>query len=77
MTELKPDRDPHRIAAIGEHHSAPETETAAPVPTPPVRSMHEDVAPWSGCGSCGAEPYWIEIAAEMGMSPDGDAEDAR
>jgi hypothetical protein len=32
---------------------------------PPVRSMHDGVALWEGCGSCGAEPYWIDIGAEL------------
>jgi len=39
--------------------------------------MHEGVAVWEGCGSCGAEPYWIEIGAGMELAPDGADEDSR
>ena len=30
-------------------------------------SMHDDVAVWCDCCSCEAEPYWSELAEEMGM----------
>lgn len=30
-------------------------------------SMHENVAPWADHCSCGAEPYWLEVAEELGI----------
>jgi hypothetical protein len=30
-------------------------------------NMHEGIAVWCDCCSCEAEPYWVEIASEMGM----------
>jgi len=38
-------------------------------------SMHEGIAVWCDCCSCEAEPYWVEIAAEMGMELGSDYED--
>lgn len=43
---------------------------------PRARSMHEDVEVWDGCGSCGAEPYWLEIGAELDGSADSEDEGA-
>lgn len=31
-------------------------------------SMHEGIAPWCDCCVCEAEPYWAEVAEEMGIS---------
>ncbi|MCW8327776.1 hypothetical protein MD588_03065 [Photobacterium sp. SDRW27] len=31
-------------------------------------SMHEGVAPWCDCCVCEAEPYWADVAEEMGIS---------
>ncbi|WP_064603325.1 hypothetical protein [Photobacterium sp. J15] len=31
-------------------------------------SMHEGIAPWCDCCVCEAEPYWAELADEMGIS---------
>ncbi|MCG6862530.1 MAG: hypothetical protein LJE70_14815 [Chromatiaceae bacterium] len=39
-------------------------------------SMHEGIAVWCDCCSCEAEPYWVEIAKEMGMELGSDYEDA-
>lgn len=50
---------------------APRIATAACAPPPPVRTMHDGVALWDGCGSCGAEPYWIDIGAELEERQDG------
>jgi len=44
---------------------------------PRIQSMHEDIAVWEGGGSCGAEPYWIELGAGMDLAPDSDDEDGR
>jgi len=57
-----------------------ESEAASPEPgaterTRPI-SMHERIAPWADHCSCGAEPYWLEVAAELGIDVDADAEDA-
>jgi hypothetical protein len=30
-------------------------------------SMHEGIAVWADCCSCEAEPYWRELAEEMGV----------
>jgi len=37
--------------------------------------MHERVAPWADHCSCGAEPYWLEVAAELGIDVDAGVED--
>ncbi|NEV65017.1 hypothetical protein [Thiorhodococcus minor] len=50
--------------------AADDRDAAKPRP----RSMHEDVEVWDGCGSCGAEPYWLEIGAELEGSVDADDE---
>lgn len=33
-------------------------------------SMHEGVTEWCDCCSCAAEPYWMEVAQELGIDPD-------
>jgi hypothetical protein len=38
-------------------------------------SMHEGIAAWCDCCSCEAEPYWVEIAEEMGIDLGSDYED--
>lgn len=30
-------------------------------------SMHEGIGAWTDCCSCEAEPYWRELADEMGV----------
>jgi hypothetical protein len=32
--------------------------------------MHEGIAVWADCCSCEAEPYWRELAEEMGVDLD-------
>jgi len=39
-------------------------------------SMHEGIAVWCDCCSCEAEPYWVEIAQDMGIDLGSDYEDA-
>ncbi|PSU13493.1 hypothetical protein C9J03_06140 [Photobacterium gaetbulicola] len=34
---------------------------------PDKMSMHEGVADWCDCCVCEAEPYWLEVAEEMGI----------
>lgn len=40
--------------------------------TPPNRkkrvNMHEGIGVWCDCCSCEAEPYWAELADEMGVN---------
>ncbi|MCS6785762.1 MAG: hypothetical protein NZ524_01810 [Thiobacillaceae bacterium] len=53
-----------------EDRQDPMTQDIQPPPaeTPPRRiSMHEGVAAWCDCCSCAAEPYWLEVAEELGI----------
>ena len=51
------------------------------IPEPPsvVRrrpiSMHENVSPWADHCSCGAEPYWLAVAEELGIDVDAGNEE--
>jgi|GEM_PF-1675603 len=38
-------------------------------------SMHDGIAVWCDCCSCEMEPYWAEVAAEMGIDVYNDYED--
>jgi len=38
-------------------------------------SMHDGIAVWCDCCSCEAEPYWAELAEEMGIDLGSDYED--
>jgi hypothetical protein len=31
------------------------------------KSMHDGIAVWCDCCSCEMEPYWAEVAREMGV----------
>lgn len=35
-------------------------------------SMHDGVTVWCDCCSCEAEPYWAEVAGELGIDLDPD-----
>ncbi len=37
--------------------------------------MHEGIASWCDCCSCEAEPYWVAVAAELGIDLGSDYED--
>ncbi len=39
-------------------------------------SMHAGIAVWCDCCSCAAEPYWLEVAEELGVDLDSDSADA-
>ena len=39
------------------------------------KSMHDGIAVWCDCCSCEAEPYWVEIAKEMGIDLGSDYEE--
>jgi hypothetical protein len=60
---------------------AGETGAAGPATAPPANtgkkrvSMHEGIAVWADCCSCAAEPYWLEVAEEMGIDLGSDYED--
>lgn len=72
-----PRRDPKTRGTIDN----PDSVAQRPVPVPVERkrkkspSMHEGIAVWCDCCSCEAEPYWVEIAKEMGMELGSDYED--
>lgn len=38
-------------------------------------SMHDGIAVWCDCCSCEVEPYWAELAEEMGMDLGSDYEE--
>jgi hypothetical protein len=41
--------------------------TAGRQATAMSKSMHDGIAVWCDCCSCEMEPYWAEVAAEMGI----------
>ena len=51
----------------------PDTGTAATPggigrqPESMSKSMHDGIAVWCDCCSCEMEPYWAEVAREMGV----------
>lgn len=52
-------------------HDTAQTQPPAALPEKPRPiSMHEGVAMWCDCCTCAAEPYWLELAEEMGIRPD-------
>ena len=64
MTEIDPERRKRDQAA---------RPAAKPVST---GKMHRNVPVWSDpCCSCEAEPYWREVAEEMGVDLDDDGDD--
>jgi len=51
-------------------------DEAPPVPPVSTGKMHQNVPVWSDpCCSCEAEPYWREVAEEMGIDLDGEGGD--
>ncbi len=38
------------------------------------KSMHDGIAVWCDCCSCEAEPYWAELADELGVDLGSDYE---
>ncbi len=51
--------------------SGTSTQTATPAagqqPKSASKSMHDGIAVWCDCCSCEMEPYWAEVAREMGV----------
>lgn len=77
MTHPGSDTAPPTATSCTGPEATDRPAAAEPREAPRVRSMHEGTAVWDGCGSCGAEPYWLELATETGMtlgtnSHDGD-----
>jgi len=74
--------DTHRRSETRAPEEMVETVSQHPGSVPADRSrkrslsMHEGIAVWCDCRSCEAEPYWVEIAEEMGVDPGSDYEDA-
>ncbi|WP_019558564.1 hypothetical protein [Thioalkalivibrio sp. ALE12] len=53
----------------------PGTRAEAAVAVPRSRlSMHEGVTASCDCCSCEAEPYWAEVARELGIDPESAAD---
>ena len=57
--------------AHSRQHIDPDT-AAAPAaanrqPKTMSKSMHDGIAVWCDCCSCEMEPYWAEVAREMGV----------
>ncbi|MDV5169046.1 hypothetical protein [Photobacterium rosenbergii] len=53
--------------------SRPDSESVVPEEK---MSMHEGIANWCDCCVCEAEPYWMDVADEMGINM-SDYEDGR
>ena len=72
------DRDDHdRTCAEAEAtETVPQPQALTPADSKPRKSlsMHEGIAVWCDCCTCEAEPYWVEIAEEMGVDLGSDYE---
>jgi hypothetical protein len=63
------------MAAQSEATADPSTAPAGQ-PAKKRTSMHDGIAAWCDCCSCEAEPYWVEVAEELGIDLGSDYEDA-
>lgn len=72
MRQPRPQAEQASTAPCEDRRPAYPASSELPEPQPRVRSMHEDIAVWEGCGSCGTEPYWLQIDAEMEPPPGAD-----
>ncbi len=63
--------DSHKTESLSQQAVAPSVKSAGKK----SKSMHDGIAVWCDCCSCEAEPYWVEIAQEMGMEQVSDYED--
>lgn len=64
----------------GDHDENREDSTQSLKKSPDVikkkrANMHDGIAVWCDCCSCEAEPYWVEVAEEMGIDLGSDYED--
>lgn len=50
-----------------EPHDAAVTQPEPPAGRKKRANMHEGIGVWCDCCSCEAEPYWAELADEMGV----------
>ena len=73
------DSQPHPDTGDGDEKIKTAAEPAATPPTAGKKekrlSMHEGIAVWCDCCSCEAEPYWVEVAEELGIDLGSDYED--
>ena len=63
------DREGRAASDVTGNAAAPGTATAAPASGRSL-SMHDGVEVWCDCCPCEAEPYWAEIAPELGIDLD-------
>lgn len=68
-----PGRDSGRVASA----SGASPARGAPRAARSRLSMHDGVTVWCDCCSCEAEPYWAEVAGELGIDLDPDEAPAR
>ena len=75
MTDSQP--HPNTGDADQKIDTAPEPGTAPSTAGKRKKSlsMHEGIAVWCDCCSCEAEPYWVEVAEELGIDLGSDYED--
>ena len=67
---------PQPTIAGGESGTSGQASAAPVKPRKKKRlSMHEGIAVWADCCSCAAEPYWLEVAEELGIDLGSDYED--
>ena len=73
--------DSHRHPPLqGEAEKTETFPAQTEIPSAPQKrkksiSMHEGIAVWCDCCSCEAEPYWVEVAQELGIDLGSDYED--
>jgi hypothetical protein len=60
MKARPPDKD-----ATHQRSASNPSATGADNPGGQSKSMHDGVEIWCDCCSCEAEPYWVEIAAQI------------
>ena len=74
MTNYHSPGDPRDRSEI-QQASPERPEQAAGKKSQRSKSMHDGIAVWCDCCSCEAEPYWAELAEEMGIDLGSDYED--
>ena len=62
-------------AEVGAGSPTPKPGTLTGTDSGMSLSMHDGVQVWCDCCSCEAEPYWAELADEMGIDLGSDYED--
>ena len=67
MSDSKPDAGPVADAS-GQQIPVQQPTLADPAGKKKRANMHEGIAVWCDCCSCEAEPRWLEVAAELGMT---------